>query len=289
MKDTVILMLLKVVGSLPLWMARALGAGVGGLMWYTGSRAARVTETNLALCYSELSDRERRKLARQSLLEAGRTGAEIPVVWRRSDAWIRHRVKAFHGSDLLREALAKKRGVIVLTPHLGNWEVLPAILTLYEQVAMLYQPPKGEALHQYLQRVRHRPGTTLAPTTGRGVAALTKALRAGQLAAILPDQVPDVGKGGIEVPFMGEQALTMTLLHSMLQRSECDVLLIYVLRVRGGFEVVATRCDEAVYSSDVHESVAAMNRTVAGAVASAPAQYQWEYKRFKGREQGEPY
>ncbi|WP_339898940.1 lipid A biosynthesis lauroyl acyltransferase [uncultured Gilvimarinus sp.] len=289
LKDTVLLIVLKLVGSLPLCVARALGICVGWLMWCTGSRAAEVTKTNLALCYGALSDAERRELARQSVLEAGRQAFEIPVVWRRSDAWVRRKVKATHGGELLREALERKCGVIILTPHLGNWEVVPAIMTLYEHLAILYQPPKGEVLHRYLQQVRHRPRTSLAPTNARGVATLIKTLRAGQLAGILPDQVPDPGNGGIEAPFCGESALTMTLVHNLIQRTGCEVLLTYALPVKGGFEVFISRCDEQIYSIDARESVAGLNTSVARAVSTAPAQYQWEYKRFKGREQGEPY
>ncbi|WP_157484921.1 lysophospholipid acyltransferase family protein [Gilvimarinus polysaccharolyticus] len=289
MKDAIILMLLKLLGNLPLAVAQVLGTGVGWLMWCAGSRAARVTKTNLALCYTGMSAAERRKLARQSLLESGRLAAEIPVVWRRSNAWLQKKIKTVHGSDLLSAALAKRRGVIVLTPHLGDWEVLPALLTLHSPLIALYQPPKDKALDEYIQHARRRPDTQLAATNRRGVAALTKALRAGQIAGILPDQVPDAGNGGIEVPFCGEPALTMTLVHKLIQRTECEVLLTYVLRVKGGFEVVISRCDDSIYSDDTYESVAAMNRTIARAVATAPAQYQWEYKRFKGREQVEPY
>lgn len=289
MKDAVILLLLKAVGCLPLWLARALGASAGWLLSCTNARAKRVTQTNIALCLGSLSQPKQQTLAAASLRDAGRVALEIPVIWRRSDAWVRRRVSAFYGRELIDNALAKQRGVIMLTPHLGNWEVLPAMMTLHEHLTILYQPPKGEALHQYLQQVRHRPRTTLAPTNRRGVVALTKALRAGKLAGILPDQVPDPGNGGIEAPFFGEPALTMTLVHSLMQRTGCEVLLTYALRTRGGFEVFVEPCDDAIYSPDAATAVAAMNRSISTAVASAPAQYQWEYKRFKGRVQKEPY
>jgi len=289
LRDIVILLLLKTLGRLPLGVARALGTAAGWLLWCKGGRTVRVTETNLALCYAHLGEAERRQLARQSLLEAGRTVFEFAVVWQRSDDWLRRRVKVFHGGELIQEALDKKRGVIVLTPHLGNWEALTPMMTLYQHLIILYQPPKSEALHKFLQQVRHRANTSLAPTTRRGIATLSKALRSGQLVGILPDQVPAVGNGAYEVPFFGEPALTMTLVHSLMQRTGCELLLTYALRVKGGFEVVVMRCDEGVYSADPRESLAAMNRTIASAVATAPEQYQWEYKRFKGREQPEPY
>lgn len=60
----------------------------------------------------------------------------------------------------------------------------------------------------------------------------------------------------------------------------------YVKRVRGGFELVFAEPDAGIYSEDAITSLTAMNRSVEACVADAPAQYQWEYKRFKKQPEG---
>lgn len=289
MKQRLILWLVKGVGRLPLAVVRGLGSLVGWLLYITNSRAARVTKTNIALCFGELPEAERNRLCRKSLLETGRTAAEIPLIWQRKDAWLRQHVLEYEGVDHIRRSRDLGKGVIILTPHLGNWELLPGILTLHGKITVLYQPPKDPALEAYIASVRRRNQVALAPTNRRGVSLLIKALKAGEMVGILPDQVPDPGNGGVEAPFFGEPALTMTLVHNLIQRTGCEVLMCCALRVAGGFKVVISPCDGQVYQPDVVAGVAALNRSVQTCIEKAPAQYQWEYKRFKGRNQGEPY
>lgn len=289
MKQRVVLALVKGLGCLPLGLARALGAAVGWLLWKTGARAAKTTRTNLALCMPQMPEAEREQLTRRSLIETGRAGAEIPVIWRRRDSWLRQKVLDYEGGELVRRSLQQGKGVIMLTPHLGDWEVLPCILSLHGKLTILYQPPGDSALDDYICRARQRAHLALAPTSRRGVTLLIKALKRGEMVGILPDQVPDPGYGGIEAPFFGQSALTMTLVHSLMRSTECEVLMCYALRIPGGFKVVYRSCDSAIYDADPVVAAEGLNRSVEQALLQAPAQYQWEYKRFKGRAAGEPY
>ncbi|MDO6747526.1 lysophospholipid acyltransferase family protein [Gilvimarinus sp. 1_MG-2023] len=289
MKQRLILLVLKGVGRLPLGAARCLGAFIGWMLYKTNARAARITKTNIALCYTGLPQAERDQLARQSLIETGRTGVEIPVLWRRKESWLRQHALEYEGVELIRRAREAGKGIIILTPHLGNWELLAATLTLHGKITFLYQPPKNSELEEYVVAARKRSQVELAPTNRRGVSMLIKALKAGEMIGILPDQVPDKGYGGVEAPFFGESALSMTLVHNLLQRTECEVLMCYALRVAGGFKVVMAPCEPDIRHSDVLIGVTALNKSVENCVQRAPAQYQWEYKRFKRRSEGAPY
>ncbi|MDO3387709.1 lysophospholipid acyltransferase family protein [Gilvimarinus sp. SDUM040013] len=289
LKQRFVLWLLKGVGRLPLGMARALGACVGWLLYKTNSRAARVTKVNLALCFPAMPQPERDQLARKSLIETGRTGAEIPVLWQRKESWLRQHALEYEGIEYIRRSREAGKGIIMLTPHLGNWELLPCILTLHGKITVLYQPPKDNALEDYIASARRRSQVALAPTNRRGVAMLIKALKAGEMVGILPDQVPDSGNGGVEALFFGEPAMTMTLVHNLMRRTDCEVLMCYALRVAGGFKVVVTPCEGGINEPDLIVGATALNKTVQSSIEKAPAQYQWEYKRFKGRKQGEPY
>ena len=118
-----------------------------------------------------------------------------------------------------------------------------------------------------------------------------RALRAGDIAGILPDQVPDEA-GGAYAPFYGIPALTMTLLVRLQQKTGATVVLAFARRCDSeagpGFEVVFREPDAAIYAEDMSEALAAMNRAIETLIALAPEQYQWEYKRFRRQPQGSP-
>ena len=134
---------------------------------------------------------------------------------------------------------------------------------------------------------RRKLGADVLPTTPRGIAKLFKHLRAGGLTGILPDQSPEHGSGEF-APFFGISTYTMTMIHGLLQRTKCRVLISLALRVKGGFEMWYLPVDDSIYSEDLITSLSAMNASIEKAIALAPEQYQWEYKRFRHRPEDEP-
>lgn len=75
----------------------------------------------------------------------------------------------------------------------------------------------------------------------------------------------------------------MTLLSKLAQKTGAQVVSAYAKRLpKGkGFEVIIVPADPDIYSNDINLSVAALNRSIEECIKDAPAQYQWEYKRFK--------
>jgi KDO2-lipid IV(A) lauroyltransferase len=177
--------------------------------------------------------------------------------------------------------------VLVLAPHLGNWEVVSIFLAGYAPLTALYQPPPLPALDKLVLGGRSKSNITMAPTNRRGVMQLFKALQRGELVGILPDQVPDDGSGAEIAPFFGLPALTMTLVHSLVERTGCEVVCIYAERVKDGFRVVIRAPEPGIGDADLQRSVSALNASVENCARAIPEQYQWEYKRF--RRLPEPY
>ena len=272
----------RFLSLLPLGAARALGSALGGVLWYTGSRMRRTTVTNIALCLPELDETERLALARASLKQTLQTLTETGAVW----LWPGERsldlLKDVRGRELLEQAKAAGKGVIVLAPHLGNWEMVGLYLNAcgLGPSYQLYQPPDDPQLDALIFKARSRMGATMVATDNKGVAELLRALRAGHIIGILPDQVPGDG-GGEHVPFFGHPALTMTLLTRLQQKTGALVVAAFAERITGGFRLHFCLPDPAIYAPDSREALAAMNRTVEAQVRMAPAQYQWEYKRFR--------
>jgi Kdo2-lipid IVA lauroyltransferase/acyltransferase len=274
---------LRCCALLPLGAARWLGRCAARLYWPLGGSSRRVTERNLALAYPQLDAAARRQLARDSLAATAELAAEMGRVW--SDSWPRlaRYILEVHGDDLVREAQAAGRGVIVLAPHVGNWEVLGLHLATLGPTVSLYEPPQLAGLDGMIRSARQRSGATLVPTDSRGLARLLKSVRGGHISGILPDQCPRDLASGINSEFMGVRCFTPTLASNMIRRTGALALFGMAERVPGGWVIRYRLAEEAIYAEDTATSVAALNRGVADCVQQCPAQYQWEYKRFKVR------
>jgi len=282
MKYTLALYALRLLGRLPLGGARVLGAMVGLLAWLKRGRSYQVTSANLARCFPECSPDRRRWLVRKSLIETGKTAAEAPIIWRLSAQALFKRIHGVEAGEAMDAALNKGKGVLVLAPHLGNWELVAPFLASYKPLTALYQPPRHPRMHEFVLRGRSKEGICMVPTNGRGVAQLLASLKRGEIVGVLPDQVPDAGSGVQKAPFFDQPAPTMTLVHSLIKRTDCSVLLVFAQRVPGGFRVRVMEPDPSIYSQVQLASVAALNRSIEAAVRLVPAQYQWEYNRFRG-------
>ena len=202
---------------------------------------------------------------------------ETPVLWSRSSNWLQSKIVAVEGESYLREALNNDRGTILLIPHQGNWEVIGLWISAQTAMTSLYQPPKMPALDRWIKQAREKAGANLVPTNISGVAALLKALKKSQTVAILPDQQP-APSGGDFAPLFGVQALTMTLAHNLLNRSNAQAIFCCALRETGGWRLHFTPADQAIYSAA--EKSEAMNGGV-GQCSYSSRTVSMGHKRFR--------
>ena len=282
-------LLLWLVGHLPLAAAQALGRLVGVLLWHANGRNRTVSEISLGLAFPEKTEAERRDLVRQSLVETGKTLAEVPIMWERPVDHCLSMIREIQGGELLDEALARQQGLVLLAPHLGNWELAGLYFSTRFSMAALYSPPNIQEMETYMSQVRGRGGSELVRADRRGVLRLFSILREGGVVGILPDQNPDAS-GGAFAPFFGVNVLTMKLVSRLVQKTQARALVTYAERLPGarGFRLVIDVVDERLYDPDTEVSVAGLNATVEKVVRRIPAQYQWEYKRFKKRPPSHP-
>ena len=285
---TVVRSALRLFALLPLPAAHGLGAVIGWLGWVAGGRLRRVTETNLGLCFAERPPRQRARLARRSLTEAGKTLTEMGAMWLWAPERAERLVREVRGDDTARRLYAEGRGIIALIPHLGCWEICNLYYARRYPLTALYRPPRLVALRDTVHRARERVGARLVPTSASGVKALHRALAAGEVIGILPDQDPGRGHG-VFAPFFGIPANTMTLAARLARRSGAPVVIVYGERLaRGrGYRIHLEEVDKAIADPDPGRAATAMNAAVERLVRRCPEQYQWSYKRFKTRPDGE--
>ncbi|MGM0413058.1 MAG: lysophospholipid acyltransferase family protein, partial [Pseudomonadota bacterium] len=272
--------LVRGAGRLPLPLLHALAAGMAHLIWPLRETNRQVIEANLAICYADLTPRQRRRLGRRSMVETARTALEAGRLWFGPAAVTERLWRETVGIEHLEAAQAQGRGVILAIPHLGCWEFLGLILSRRQAMTSLYRPPRMAALEQLVRDGRERFGARLVPVGPRGIRAVLTRLRAGELVAILPDQAP-AKENGVIAPFCGQPAWTMTLLSRLAASSGAPVVFTWAERLpRGrGFRVHFEPAPEGIADPDPEVATRALNAGVEGCVRQRPEQYQWCYRR----------
>jgi len=279
--------LLWLCSRLPLETARRLGRWLGDCYWALDTRGRRIAERNIALAYPGLNSNAQAALVRDTLRETGALVTEMGHVWLLPWSRSSQLIQEVEGVEAVSDAIATGRGVVVLGPHLGNWEVLGLHLATLGAMVALFAPPKISSLGQLIKTARERSGGELVPTTPRGIAAITKSVRKGGISGILPDQVPDTEVGASNVPFMGVPCATAALGVNLINRSNALAFMGAAYRVPGGFKVCYVPAPQALYVDDQVKALTAMNQAVEQLVSGWDAQYQWLYKRFRTQPRGD--
>jgi KDO2-lipid IV(A) lauroyltransferase len=283
---------LRLVALLPLAVSQAIGRLIGICIYYLNTRAAKVTATNIRICLPGLSAAEQRKLARESLCQTGQMMMESPAAWLGSISRVSGWIREVCNQSLLDQAIALQRGVIVVLPHIGNWELINAYFAVRSgelgglRTAGLYAPPGKTWLRPIMAEIRERFGNEMMPTTAAGLARAFRLVGKGGLMVILPDQVP--ARGGF-APFFGVDCLTDRLIPRLLARTHARVVCCVIERLpcARGFRIIFSEPHSDLYSGNPEVSLKGLNESVEQCVRQVPPQYQWEYKRFKERPAGE--
>ncbi|WP_336368403.1 lysophospholipid acyltransferase family protein [Marinobacter sp. C2H3] len=280
---------LRLASLLSLRAAQAIGRWLGSLAWLLGTGARKVTEINVRACLPELSSSDQASLSRQSLAHTGMAALEIPLMWEWPVERCLGLVRETVGLELIDKARANGRGLILLAPHLGNWELAGLFFSSRYNMAALYSPPDLPEFEQYMIRVRGRLGSELVRGDRRGLLRMMSILKEGEVVGILPDQSPR-GKTNVYAPFFGHTVRTMTLVNKLLRKTGAAALLTYAERLPDGqgFKLVVSEAENGLDTDDPEAAAAALNLTVEKAVRMAPEQYQWEYKRLRHQPDGCP-
>lgn len=282
-------LLLIAIAYLPLPVLHGIGTVIGALLWLPRSKRKRVALTNVRACFPELTPRAQRRLARRSLISELKTLLELLRIWLGPARAIPRMVREVVGESLLDAALARGRGVLLLTPHLSNPEVSAFHHSQQRgDIHGVYKPQKG-LLDQLAYEGRSRFGAELVPTDGKPVGPRVREwLLRNHAVLTLPDQDPPPGRG-VFAPFFGIQAHTPRLVSRMAGETGCTVLFLYAERLSRarGFRVHYREADPAVAADDPVVAATALNRTLEELIRAHPDQYWWSYMRFRRRPEGE--
>ncbi len=287
-KGALVVGFLRLFALLPWRAVQGLGSAIGWLMWKLPNRSREVARINLDKCFPELANTERERLLRKSLQQIGKTFTESACAWIWPADKTLRLVKQVEGLEVLEQALASGKGVVGITSHLGNWEVLNHFYCAQCKPIIFYRPPKLKAVDDLLQRQRVQLGNKVAPSTREGIISVIKEVRKGGAVGIPADPEPSEG-AGVFVPFLGTQALTSKFVPGMLTGGKAVGVFLHALRLEdgSGYKVILEAAPPAMYDEDVEVAVAAMSGVIERYVRTWPSQYMWTMKRFKKRPAGE--
>jgi Kdo2-lipid IVA lauroyltransferase/acyltransferase len=261
----------------------AIGRALGRLLYRFGR--GRVTDTNLALCFPEMPEAERKALGRRHFEALGRNAIEMSVMWFGSDERVLGLVST-RGLEHLAALVGKP--VIVLAPHFIGLNMGGArIANEFPGSASIYSRQKNPVLDRLFLRGRLRFGHPNLLSRQEGMRAIVKTLREGKLLYFLPDM--DFGaRDAIFVPFFGVPTATITALPRLAQLGRASVVPVITRQLERGYEVVIYPPWENYPTGDVEADVRRMNAFIEERVREMPEQYFWAHKRFKTRPPGEP-
>lgn len=266
---------------------RLLGRITGTWLWLLPTRSKQVTQINIDLCFPDKTQAWKRNLVKQSLIETAITACEIAACWIKPVSVVNTLIESIEGESILKNAQQLGKGVVLLAPHLGNWELLNFYLATHYPMEIMYAPPKQQALDPVILEARKRAGAKLVPANRRGVLSIFKHLKSGGITGILPDQEPPI-QSGVFAPFFGIKTLTPTLVSKLIRETQSVAIGVACYRQKNGrFSLRFSPCHSAIYDENITISAGALNRTIQDMILLHPEQYQWEYKRFKRRPQDE--
>lgn len=268
----------------------AIGAAAGTLLYALLTARKRVALDNLRAAFEDrCTPRQYRRILKEMFQNFGRTFMEIAAIPRIDRAYIDRWVPPSPGSrEHMESALAKGKGVILITGHFGNWELSSISGALYGYPTLVLAREQGwPKLNQLLIRYRESKGCKVV-TKGFAVRELVQGLKEKKIIGILSDQ--DAGKRGTLAPFFGRLASTASGAVELGIRTGAPVVPIFIVRKSGPVhELVAEEPlvipEQGTEEERIKAGVAAYLQVLERRIRRNPAQWLWLHRRWKSTPQ----
>lgn len=275
--------LLWLLHWLPLRWLRALGAGLGRLLYRFGRERRGVVLTNLRLCFPELGEAEREALARRHFIAFAQSALDRSLGWWASRERL-ERIIRIRGIEHLTER--GDRPTIMLCPHFVGLDAGATRISMYLTACSVFSQQKNPLFNRLLYHGRTRFNPALLLSRKEGMRKIVKSMKDGYPFYYLPDM--DFGrKESIFVPFFGVPAATIPALSRLVRLTGAQVVPCIARMVPDGYEVEVMPPWDNFPGDSVEADTEFMNRFIENQVLRMPEQYYWVHRRFKTRPPGE--
>ena len=285
--ETVLLWILGAVfRALPRRAGMSLGRGIGGLAYFLATRRRRLALENLSMALgASLSEREIKNTALASFQFLGMNIADFFYLPGLTREGIGH-LTTLEGEENLIDALNMGKGGLILSSHLGSWDMLSAGLVLRGYpAALITKVSRSEALNRIWMGYRQKMGLKLFMGRGTMKESL-KHLKSGGIVAFVLDQNAR-RREGVFVPFFGREACTITSLALLARRTGAPVIPLYIYRDGDVHRIVVEKAflhenlDDA--EADLLERTRIYTQWTEKVVRLHPQQWTWLHDRWKTR------
>ncbi len=269
--------------ALPRSAALRFGTGLGRLGHRIAGSKRRRAIANLHLAYGDagFSPTERNQITRGVFEHFGRSLVAFLCAPKLTPATLSDLVTC-DGWEHVAGAQAKGKGVVFVSAHLGNWEVLGRWLALVQKVPMtvVAKDPKQPAFAAYLRRIREGAGFAVL-SKGESARDLLRVLRKGEAIFLMPDQ----NSGDVFVPFFGVPCGTVAGPASLALHTGAALIPIYCVEEGNGYRVLCLPEIKVENPSGGEVEVARLmgevNTVLERMVRHYPTQWLWLHNRWK--------
>ena len=277
--------LLRALARLPLPWLRAIGVGVGNLLYPLIPKRRRIALKNLALCFPELDTEALQRLARRHFQVFAQTLLDRAWLWHANPAVTLKRLRLTGRVD----QFDGRAPIVIFAPHFLGLDA--GATALSQQVARqfdtIYTEQSNRIADAWIARGRQRFGNARLLRKSESVKSIVAAIRRGEPLYLLPDM--DFGPAeSVFVPFFGVTAATVPSLSRFARLGRARVVPVTARLTAAGYDVVVHPAWENFPGDDALTDTARMNRWLELVVMTMPEQYYWVHKRFKTRPPGAP-
>ena len=276
---------LRIVILLPLKWIDVIGSFFGWLLYRLAPSRRRVTRINIQQAYPEYHEQDIKKLIKASYRSLGISVFEMALAWWASRDYLRAHCTV-EGLEHLEQALAKGKGVIMLTGHFTTLEIGGILMALYTPLNAVYKKAHNPMFNTFMHAYRNKHLQKAIPNTN--VREFIKGLRNGIATWYAPDQ--DFTQNIVFAPFLGGIAGTLTSTAKMAEMTGASIVPFYPQRLDNGkgYKLVILPALENFPSGDQVVDATSVNQAIEGMVRKNPEQYAWIHKRFKTQPEGHP-
>ncbi len=274
----------RLIALLPLRLGVMVGSLLGDLAYWMDSKHRQRAMEHLQRAFGhEKNPQQLNQIARDSYKNMGRSLVES-IYLPNLTASAMQRWVAVDGLSHYIEAHHQKKGVIILTAHFGNWEIIPKLLWSYGHcIHATVRPLDNPYLDQMVQDWRRKNGMGVL-NKRTDVHRILKLLREGESVGFLMDQ-NTVIQDAVFVDFFGHPAATNKGLAILALRSGAPVIPIFMVREQLGHRMIIEKPIQIVRSGGNQENIlkttALFTQTIESFVARYPAEWFWVHRRWK--------